>query len=104
MASQEEKNSRKGLLPCFTLLLLIYIYVYTHIHTYYIREPLRSLTRTHKYICMHVHTYTYCTYIKICTSTVVAGKEKDARADNVSSARHSFTLVTSLWGNGEVDR
>ena len=33
---------------------------------------------------------------------MVAGKEKDARADNVSSARHSFTLVTSLWGNGEV--
>ena len=33
---------------------------------------------------------------------MVAGKEKDARADNVSSARHSFTLVTSLWGNREV--
>ena len=30
-----------------------------------------------------------------------AGKDRDARTDNVGSARHSITIVTSLWGNGE---
>lgn len=27
---------------------------------------------------------------------------KDARANNVGNSRHSVTLVTSLWGNGET--
>ena len=27
---------------------------------------------------------------------------KDARANNVQQSRHSFTLITSLWGNGEA--
>ena len=30
-----------------------------------------------------------------------AGKDRDPRTDNVASARHSVTLVTSLWANGE---
>ncbi len=28
-------------------------------------------------------------------------KDRDPRADNVASARHSVTLVASLWANGE---
>ena len=36
----------------------------------------------------------------LCSLCSLAGT--DARADNVDGARHSITLVTSIWGNGEI--
>lgn len=29
------------------------------------------------------------------------GAGRDARADSITGARRSFTMITSLWGNGE---
>ena len=75
-----------------TQMTQFYIYIYVYVLRYIISIYIYT-------ICLSIFTYLHI-YIWFCNRTSPEGK--DARADCVDGSRHSITIVTSVWGNGEA--